>query len=347
VHLSRHFARYPFDLFAPGVIMKAIGFNRFGSIEVLETLEIPKPTVTPDSVLVRVAAAGINPADWRLREGQFRFFMSKERPFIPGADIAGVVEAVGENVRRFVPGDSVYAMLSTAKGGGYAEYALVPQESLALVPSNITLAEAAAIPLTALTALQALRDKAHLKAGEHALIIGASGGVGTFATQMAKAMGAKVTAVSSGRNRELVRSVGADDMIDYTQEDLSARNLKYDVIFETVNAYPFKQLPPLLSSKGRVITVNPGAALLPKWLKRLTGQTQLDGVFVQAKGDDLAMISDWIATGKVRPIIDQCYPLVNVAEAHRYSETERVRGKLVLVVDEQLATMSAGLVSTR
>lgn len=327
--------------------MKAIGLNQFGGTEVLENVEVPKPKLTPDGVLVRVAAAGINPADWRLRNGQFRYFMSKERPFVLGSEVAGIVEAVGENVKRFHAGDAVYTMLSAAKGGGYAEYALVPQESVALVPSNLSLAEAAAVPLTALTALQALRDKAHLKSGEHALILGASGGVGTFAVQMAKAMGAKVTAVNSGRNTDLVRSLGADEVIDYHQKDPATLNTTYDVIFDTVNFYPFPKVKHLLKPIGRMVTVNPGASFAPKWLKRLRGQSQLDGLFVQAKGDDLATISEWIAAGKVRPVVDQCYPLANAAEAHLYSETGRVRGKLVLVVDEALAAMNAGLVSTK
>jgi NADPH:quinone reductase-like Zn-dependent oxidoreductase len=318
-------------------MMQAVGFRRYGTAEVLEPLEVSVPAVEADTVLIRVAAAGVNPADWRIRNGQFRFGMRIRMPFVPGSDVAGVVEAVGSEVTKFRPGDRVYAMLTAAKGGAYAQFVAAPESDVALVPSTISLGEAAAVPLTALSALQALRDEANLQPGEHILIYGASGGVGTFAVQMAKATGARVAAVCSGRNVELVRSLGADEVLDYTQDDIFAEGSQYDTIFDAANQYSFWRWRRILRPQGTVVTVNPIIGkIMPPFLTQLFGG-HLKSFFVQPSGANLETISQWIAEGRVRPVVEKYYPVADAADAHERSESLRARGKLVLVVDEELA----------
>ena len=324
--------------------MEVVGFGRYGPAEVLEPLEVERPALGPDTVLIRVAAAGVNPADWLLRSGRLRFATRSSLPFVPGADVAGVVESVGPAVTRFRPGDAVYTMLPSTAGGGYAEYAAVAEGNVALVPSNLSLAEAAAVPLTALTALQALRDRANLGAGDYVLINGASGGVGTFAVQIAKVMGARVTAVSSGRNAELVRGLGADEVLDYTRQDVTAGNARYDIVFDAVNVLSVRRARRVLRKNSVFVTVNPLIGMLsPGWLARFRGGRRTESVFVQPSGADLETVGGWISSGTVRPVVDRSYPLPDAAAAHLYSESKRARGKLVLVVDERLAAAGSGI----
>ena len=316
--------------------MKAIGFHRFGPPEVLEMLEVPEPKVTSTSVLIRVAAASVNPGDWQIRNGRFRFFIRSKLPFIPGADVAGIVETVGSAVTRFKAGDAVYAMLPLAAGGGYAEYAVADEQLVAAIPSNISLKEAAAVPLVALTALQALRDKARLQTRSQLLINGASGGVGLFAIQIGKILGARVTAVCSERNAELVHSIGADEVLDYTRADVTVGKTPYDVVFDARDNHSFWQWQRIVKRNGVLVSVNPVLRNpLTQLLFTLRGQ-RIESVFVQASGTDLETLSKWIATGQLRPIIDKYYPFADAVEAHRYSETKRARGKLVLLVNEEL-----------
>jgi len=327
--------------------MRAVGFRRYGAPEILETLEVQRPEPGPGAVLIRVAAAGVNPADWALRAGRLRPFVRLELPFVSGSDVAGVVEAAGAGVTKFGPGEAVYAMTPTTTGGAYAEYVTVAADNAARVPPMLSLGEAATVPLVALTALQALRDKAELAAGDHVLINGASGGVGSFAVQIGKAMGAQVTATCSGRNVELVRGLGADEVIDYTRDDITPGMQRYDVVFGAVSSLPFLCWRRALRPGGKIVTVNP--LFENRVLRRLVSvisRVRLEGVLVKPSGADLETIGAWIYAGKVRPVIDHSYPLHDAAAAHRYSESRRVRGKLVLVVDEQLARRDAGSFST-
>jgi NADPH:quinone reductase-like Zn-dependent oxidoreductase len=322
-------------------MMRAIGFRRYGPAEVLEEFDVPRPVVMHDSVLIRVAAAGVNPADWRFRSGQFRFGLRLKLPFVPGSDIAGIVEQVGSAVKGFRPGDAVYAMLPTTTGGGYAEYAVASESLVAHMPNNITFAEAASVPLTALTALQALRDVAVLEPGMRVLINGASGGVGWFAVQIAKVFGARVTAVCSGKNMDVVRRLGVDEVLDYTKANITVGEAQYHVIFDAVNAHPFRRWQRRLRPGGQVVTVNPLAGKIrPRWLSYFQSGRRLKSVFVQPSGADLTTLGRWIAARHVRSLIDASYPLANAVAAHRYSETQRVRGKLVLVVDPSLASQT-------
>ncbi len=226
--------------------------------------------------------------------------------------------------------------------GGYAEYAAVAERDAARVPSGLSLVEAAAVPLAALTALQALRDRANLQPGRRVLVNGASGGVGTFAVQIAVAMGARVTGTSSGRNAELVRGLGADEVLDYAREDIVAGGERYDVVFDAVNVLSFGKVRRVLRPGGVFVTVNPVVGKLsPGWLARFRGGRRLESVLVRPSGADLETLNAWISEGRVKPVIDRSYGLADVAEAHRHSEGGRARGKILLVVDGSLADETA------
>ena len=329
-------------------MMKAMGVRTWGGVDKLEMLEIAPPTAGVNDVLIRVVAASVNPADWRIREGEFKLFIRK-LPFILGADVAGIVEQVGANVSKFKPGDAVYAMIPVGAGGGYAEYAALKESTAAHIPPNLTFAEAASLPLTALTALQALRDKANVQPGQRVVINGAAGGVGTFAVQIAAALGAQVTAVSRSANHEFVRGLGANDVIDYQAQDPLDGTRQYDVIFDCVNTLTPGAARKALVAGGVFLSVNPVYANpISKLIMRLGGR-RLESVFVQPRGSDLEALRGWIEAGKLRPVIEQVYPLTQVAAAHERSATNRVRGKLVLCVDEALAgeRLTSGLGSRR
>ncbi len=321
--------------------MRAVGLRRYGPPEVLEPLEVERPEPGPDGVLIRVAAAGVNPADCLLRSGGLRFVARQEMPFVPGADVAGVVEAVGSDVTRFGVGDPVYAMLPSP-AGGYAGYAAASVGSVAAIPPGLTFGEAAAVPLAALTALQALRDKAGLAAGARVLVNGASGGGGTFAVQVSRAIGARATAATSGRNTDLVRGLGADEVLDYTLEDVTAGKARYDAILDAANVLSFRKARRVLKPNGIFVTVNPFIGRLsPGWLARFRKGRRIESVLVRPSGSDLERIGAWNSAGEVKPVIDRTYPLADAEAAHRLSESRRARGKIVLVVDEKLAAEKA------
>lgn len=322
--------------------MRAMGLRRYGPPEVLEALEVGRPEPGPEGVLIRVAAAGVNPADCLLRSGGLRFLARQKMPFVPGADVAGVVEAVGPSATRFGVGDPVYAMLPNTAGGGYAEYAVAAEGAVAPIPPGLTFGEAAGVPLAALTALQALRDEAALAAGARVLVNGASGGVGTFAVQISWAMGAQVTGTASGRNADLVRGLGADEVLDYTQEDITSGEARYDVVFDAVNVLTFRKTRRVLRPNGVFVTVNPFIGRLsPGWLARFRGGRRIRSFLVRPDGGDLEQVGAWISAGEVSPVVDGSYPLADATTAHHRSESRRARGKLVLVVDEKLAAEKA------
>ena len=316
--------------------MNAVGIRKFGSIEVLEQMSLPIPILDPKSILVRIAATGINPADWRFRNGQFKFLIRKF-PFIPGADVAGIVEAVGKEVTRFKVGDAIFAMLPLAKGGGYAEYVAISESDAALIPDNLTFIEAAAVPLAGLTAHKALTDKAAIRAGDEVLIYGASGGVGTFAVQIAKALGAHVVGVASGRNAELIHSLGADKFIDYTQANILSSGKRYPIIFDAMNVYSFNKWRNLLSPKGILVSVNPVAG---NPLAALTAGLQgfrVSGFLIKPNGAALEQVAQYLRNGQVRSIIDKVYLLEEAGKAQQASEAGHTRGKSVLTINTMLA----------
>lgn len=324
--------------------MKAIHFTQYGSPDVIQLAEVPQPTPGPSDVLVKVHAASGNALDWHIMRGQpilARLEYGLRRPKHPslGADFAGTVVAIGERVTRFQPGDAVFGETFHSGLGSFAEYVCAPETALALKPETVSFETAAAVPLAALTALQGLRDKGQIRAGQHVLINGASGAVGTFAVQLAKTFGAHVTAVSSGRNHDLVRGIGADEVIDYQREDFTRHAGRYDLILDVVGNHSVAALRRALTPQGVASIV--GFTTLPRMFEHLIigpltssrgGKTVGMMGTVKASADDLHFLKARLADGTITAVIDRCYPLSETAEAIRYLETGRARGKVVITV---------------
>ena len=318
--------------------MRAILFTKYGSPDVLELKEVERPTPKDDEVLVQIHAAGANPLDWhKMRADPFLVRLSDglQRPKEPrlGADIAGQIEAVGRNVTGVRPGDEVFGEIGV---GGFAEYVCVPAKSSVVPkPTNLSFVEAAAVPVAALTALQGLRDTGKIQSGQKVLINGASGGVGTFAVQMAQAFGGEVTGVCSTRNIDLVRSIGADHVIDYTQSDFTRTGQKYDLIFDAVGNRSVRDYRRALTPQGigAVAGFTTIARALQVALLGTRGQQKISMFLAKPIQDDLLVIKDLLETGKIAPVIDRTYPLAQTADAIRYLETSRARGKVVITVE--------------
>lgn len=322
--------------------MKAIVYDRYGASDVLRLDEIELPALASDGVRIALRAAAVNPYDWHLMRGEpaiLRLFTGLLRPRNRrlGVDFAGKVEAVGRDVTRFRLGDAVFGMVS----GAFAESLDAPESALAHQPANLSHAESAALPLAGLTALQGLRDSAGLQSGERVLIIGASGGVGTCAIPIAKGMGAQVTGVCSGRNLELLRSLGADHVIDYTEEDFTRSGLKYDVIFQLAGTHPPGACRRALTPRGRLVLSSgdsPGRWLGPvARLIKAAALTPFVGQKLVALGTkrsraDLEHLARLCEAGQLKPIIDRTYALAEVPEAIRHVERGHTRGKVVITV---------------
>jgi NADPH:quinone reductase-like Zn-dependent oxidoreductase len=320
--------------------MKAIVRHTYGSPDVLRLEEVPKPTAAENDVLVRVHAASANAGDWHLLRGTpfpFRLVagLLKPKHTIIGTDIAGRVEAVGRRVTQFKPGDGVFGELSRSGFGGYAEYVVAPETGLALKPSNASFEEAAAAPTSGLTALQGLR-KGKIQAGQKVLIHGAAGGVGTFAVQVAKSFGAEVTAVCGPGSVDVVRSIGADHVLDYTRDDFAQAGQRYDVILAVNGDRSIWDYRRALSRNGAYV-MSGGSnrqllhALLYGPLLSL-GNQKFGNLLTRPSQADLLFLKDLIETGKIKPVIDRRYALGDVPEAIRYIEEGHARGKIVVTV---------------
>ncbi len=312
--------------------MKAAIINQYGSPEVFQYVEVEKPQFSPKQLLVKVYCSSVNPIDWKIRKGMLKILTGNKFPMILGFDVAGEVVFIGSSVTRFKVGDAIYAQLDQRAFGTYAEYAAVSENIAAHKPENMTYEQAAAVPLAAMTALQALRDKGQLKTGHSVLINGASGGVGTFAVQIAKVLGAtEITGVCSGQNSELVKSLGANRVIDYTQQDFTKENIKYDIVFDVVGNRSFSDCKRVLQPNGIYITTQPFPGnFLRSFLTSLLPGQKYKVILVQSNGSDLAYLKEQIEEGKIRAFIDRVYPLSFIAAAHIYSETERATGKVVI-----------------
>jgi NADPH:quinone reductase-like Zn-dependent oxidoreductase len=313
--------------------MKAVLYHRYGGPEVLEYADLPEPAIGDRQVLIKVHAAGVNPVDSRLRRGAPRIPFLRW-PRIPGVDIAGEIVRVGRSVTRFQPGEAIYAMLSPfSSSGGCAEYAAVPERAVARKPGKLTFEEAAAVPLAALTALQALRNQGRIARGHDVLINGASGGVGSFAVQIARVYGAEVTAVTSRHNMEFVQTLGANSVIDYASEDFTVSPSRYDLIFDAVGLRSFRTCQHALRPKGTYVSTLPKLSTVIRMMTGpLAGGKQARVLTVRARGTDLEQLTTWIEAGQVRPQIDRILPLSKTAEAHAYSEGGHARGKIVIDV---------------
>ncbi|MBK8783559.1 MAG: NAD(P)-dependent alcohol dehydrogenase [Anaerolineales bacterium] len=318
--------------------MKAVVCRSYGSPDVLKIEEVEKPTVTEDGVLVRVHASSVNPAEWYsmvgllIARGVNGLFKPKD-PRI-GADFAGIVEAVGSKVTHLNPGDEVYG----GRNGAFAEYVNVVN-AVVCKPANVSFEEAAAVPTAAITALQGLRDHGKIQAGQKVLINGAAGGVGTFAVQIAKSFGAEVTGVTSTKNVEMIRSLGADHVIDYTKDDFTQSGQRYDLLFDIAGNRTWKEYKRVLASTANFVIVgakkgNPIIGPLSHVVKiklAAIGASQKISFFIaQFTREDLSILRDIIEAGKVKPVVEKVYPLAQVAEAMRHLGTGHARGKLVL-----------------
>ena len=317
--------------------MKAIVYTEYGPPDVLQFKDVEKPAPEDNEVLVKVHAASANPADWHLMRAEpflarLANGLLKPKNTKLGADVAGRVEAIGSNVTRLQVGDDVFGGMPLNELGGFAEYVCAPEELLALKPARMTFEQAAAVPLAAFTALQGLRDKGQIQPGQKVLINGASGGVGTFAVQIAKSFGAEVTGVCSTRNLDLVRSIGADHVIDYTQQDFTQTGQRYDLIFDAVGNRSVSDYKRALSPNG-ICSVAGFTSLSRLFQIMLLGGKKV-GMMKTAKAnkEDLASIKELLEAGKIVPVIDRCYPLAETAEAIRYLETGHARGKVVITV---------------
>jgi len=314
--------------------MRAVIFNRFGGTDVLEIDDIAKPKIQSDEVLVRVHAAAVNPKDTFVRKGRFQRLTGKQFPLQLGYDFAGKVAAIGDRVTNFAKGQAVFGMLDIWQGRTCAEYLAVRENMLAGMPPSLSFTEAAAIPLTASTSLQALRDEADIQNGDHVGINGASGGVGTMAVQITKIFGARVTAISSAVNHDFLMSLGADACIDYNDTDVATGDQRFDIFFDVFGNQPFKRIKPVLAQSGTwVSTVVKPHVFISQWVTRLFGRQKARQVIVKARHTDLALIRDWVEAGHLRPIVQAVFPLEKIRDAHAQQETKHTRGKIVVTID--------------
>jgi NADPH:quinone reductase-like Zn-dependent oxidoreductase len=321
--------------------MKAIVQTRYGASGVLAVEDVDMPEIGDDGVLVHVRASSVNALDWHLIRGRPYFArlttgLRRPKSPVPGTDVAGVVVAVGQGVTEFRPGDEVFG----ARSGAYAEYVAGRVRNFVVKPANLTFEQAAAIPVAAITALQALRDKGGAQAGQRVLILGAGGGVGSFAVQLAKVYGAEVTAATSTNNVDMVRSIGADEVIDYRRESATRSGRRYDLVVDVGGYASLRDLSRTVTPDGTVVLVGAGnastlglaAGLLTVALRsRLRGPRMLF-FLAQVTRDDLLALAELAAAGKISPVIDRIYPLREAAEAVRYVETGQARGKVVITV---------------
>jgi NADPH:quinone reductase-like Zn-dependent oxidoreductase len=329
---------------ADSAAMKAVVYRCYGGTDVLKLESIARPPPADDRMLVKVQAASVNPLDWHYMQGKPYVMRADSGIGAPksihmGADFAGTVEAVGKNVKRFKPGDEVFG----DRDGAFAEYVSVAQDgAVANKPANISMQQAAAVPIAGLTALQALRDKGKVQPGQRVLINGASGGVGTFAVQIAKAYGADVTGVCSGRNVQMVRSIGADHVVDYTKEDFTQGPARYDLIIDNVGNHSLSEIRRVLTPNGTLVIV--GGPSDNSWIGPLAGLVKAAALspfvgqkmifmLAQANRADLDILRDMMQTGKLTPVIDKSYKLSETAEAISYLEQGHARGKVVITFD--------------
>ena len=324
--------------------MKAIVCTKYGAPDVLDLQEVEKPTPKDNEVLVKIHAASVNAGDWHLMRAdpfliRLMYGLRKPKIKILGSDAAGWVEAVGKNVKHFQPGDEVFGDISGCGFGAFAEYVSVPEDVFVLKPSKLTFEEAAAVPLAAVTALQGLRDKGEIQPGQRVLINGASGGVGTYAVQIAKAFGAEVTGVCSTSKVEMVRSIGADHVIDYTQEDFTRNGQQYDLILAVGGNRGLAEYKRALTPKGIYVMVGGSsttqmfqAMLLGPLHSRKEGK-QMGSMLAHPNQKDLSCVKELVDAGKVVPVIDRWYSFGEVPDAIRYLEAGHARGKVVITLD--------------
>jgi len=314
--------------------MKAVEINKYGGPEVLNIIEVEKPAVDDNNILVEVKASSVNPVDWKVAKGMLKFIPGQKLPKRLGSDFAGVVAEVGSNISDFQIGDEVYGVISAIKGGAYANFVLAESHQLSIKPKNIDFADAATIPLAALTAYQALTKIGKLKEGDTVCVNGSSGGVGHFAVQIAKALGAKVVSVCSTKNIEFSKKFGSDEVVDYKTTDILETNHKFDIFFDSVANKSYFNVLKTLKRGGTYITTLPSLSAILSPLFRLFNGKIGRMINLKSNSEDLRFLSELIKSGKLKVNIDKKYPIEDIQEAHRYSETGRVVGKLAIIINE-------------
>jgi NADPH:quinone reductase-like Zn-dependent oxidoreductase len=331
--------------------MRAYVLKHYGGPKGSLVMDVPAPAPRPRDILVEVRAAGLNPVDFKFRQGKLRAILRPKLPFVLGNELAGEVIAVGSDVKRFRVGDRVFARVAKDRAGAFAEQACVDEDDAAHMPRNLDFTAAAAVPLAGLTALQALRDELHVKPGQKIFISGGAGGVGTFAIQIAKWLGADVTTTASKRGEALVRSLGCDEVIDYTVQDISSTQARFDAGFDLIGGKTLEQMFDIMKPGTRIVSV----AAIPEpqtAIKDLGGRRTLSAIFwlisygirsrarragigyrylfMHPSGADLAQLAELIEQGKLKVIVDKTYPLANISDALAYVESGRAKGKVVV-----------------
>lgn len=313
--------------------MKAVEINKYGGPEVLKIVDTEIPPVGNDEILIKIKASSINPVDWKVRKGVLRFIPGQKLPKRLGADLAGIVEQVGKNITEYNNGDEVYGVISAIRGGAYAEYVIAKKEQIAIKPSILSMEEAAAIPLAALTAYQALNKLGEIKEGDLVCINGSSGGVGHFAVQIAKALGAKVVGVCSAKNVQFSKELGADVVIDYNTTNILETSRKFDIFFDAVANQSFLKVLSILKKDGIYITTLPSFPNIISPIIKLFNGKRSKLINLKSNSKDLRFLSELGKSGKLHVNIEKTYNLKNIQEAHRHSETRRVVGKLAISIN--------------
>jgi 2-desacetyl-2-hydroxyethyl bacteriochlorophyllide A dehydrogenase len=313
--------------------MKAAVIYEYGGPEVFRTEDIPQPEIKEDEVLVEVHAASVNPVDWKQRKGNHRLFLKARFPVVPGYDISGRIIKCGSNVTQFHEGDEVFCRLTRRFGGAFAEYAAASESTLSLKPANLDHLHAAAIPMAGQSALQALRDKGKIREGEKILVIGAAGGVGHFALQIARIFGAETTAVCSSRHEKLLKRLQPDHHIDYHKDKYLKGDVRYDIILDAAGVQTYLSCKRILKPGGRYITVLPRPKLLVhKFIATFSRGKKIRTFLQKSRGADLETLKKMVEEERLLPVIDSVYPLEELSEAHRRAESYSTEGKIIIAV---------------
>lgn len=313
--------------------MKAVIIKKYGTSDVLQISEIEKPEITENEILVKIRAASVNPVDYKIRRGDLKLFTSRKFPKMLGADFSGEIVEIGEKITDFAIGDSVFGMLSATRGGAYAEYVAVEPKTIIRKPENLDFEQAAAIPLAAETALQALRNLGQIKRGDTVLVNGSTGGVGHFAVQIAHAYGAEVTAICSKRNVELSKRLGAEEVVDYKAINFNELNGKYDIIFDVVSNFRISEAKKMLKPKGIYIATLPTPGkIVQNIFSPILGRKVFRIIMTRHNQEDLKELKILVKSGRLEPVIEHRFKLEEIVRAHRQMETGHTRGKIVLII---------------
>ena len=310
--------------------MKAAVFNRYGGNDVVEVKDVPVPVPGAGEVVIKVHAASVNPVDWKVRDGMARILTGSKFPKVLGCECAGEIYEIGAGASKFRTGDRVVMYTSVKRLGAFAEYACTAEDRVYPLPDGISFEQAACLPIAGLTALQALRDHGRIAAGKKVLINGAAGGVGHFAVQIAKVLGAEVIGVTSGRNAEFVKSLGADRVIDYTKDDFTRGTRLYDLVFDAVSMSSFSACKRILTDSGRYVNTLPNATILVQFLTAFLPGKKARSMWVKPSAPDMAWMMEQIKAGRVTVVIEQSYPLAKIKDALAASEGGRTKGKIVV-----------------